>query len=207
MVKFINPRTDFAFKRIFGSEESKEILMSFLNALLNLEGKNEIKEVEILDPYQAPKIKGLKDTYLDLKVKTEGGKKIIIEMQVLNIKGFDKRVLYNMSKAYANQIEKGEDYLKLKPVIALTITDFIMFDNQKKEKYISTFIYKEKEENTFYNGDTEMVFVELPLLTTKKSQLIKSWDFFYISGNKTSHQNKLKIAEKVSFSCFLKVQI
>jgi hypothetical protein len=56
-----------------------------------------------------------------------------------------------MSKAYSNQIEYGEDYIKLKPVIALTITDFIMFDNQKKDKYISNFVYKEKEENTFYN--------------------------------------------------------
>ncbi|MDQ7022767.1 MAG: PD-(D/E)XK nuclease family transposase [Candidatus Gracilibacteria bacterium] len=48
--------------------------MSFLNAILDFKGDKEIKEVEILDPYQAPKIKGLKDTYLDLKVKTEEGK-------------------------------------------------------------------------------------------------------------------------------------
>ena len=163
MVKFINPRTDYAFKKIFWSETSKDILISFLNAILDFSGtKNEIEEVEILDPYNAPKIKWLKDTYLDVTVKTIWWKTIIIEMQVLNVKWFDKRVLYNLCKKYANQIDEWEDYLKLKPVIALTITDFIMFEELSKDKYISKHIIKEKETNKIYNGDLELVFLELP---------------------------------------------
>jgi len=74
-MKFINPRTDFAFKRIFWSEKSYNILISFLNSILDLN----IKKVKILDPYQAPKIEWLKDTYLDLKVETENWKKIIMK--------------------------------------------------------------------------------------------------------------------------------
>jgi hypothetical protein len=57
--------------------------------------------------------------------------------------------LYNLTKAYANQIEKGKDYLKLTPVIALTITDFVMFP--EFDKCISNFIFKEKKENSLYN--------------------------------------------------------
>lgn len=87
-------------------------------------------------------------------------KKIIIEMQVLNVKWFDKRVLYNLTKTYANQIEEWKHYLKLNPVIALTITDFKMFS--EFEKYISHYTFKEKKENTLYNWNLEMVFVELP---------------------------------------------
>ena len=163
MVKFINPRTDYAFKKIFWSETSKDILISFLNAILDFSGtKNEIEEVEILDPYNAPKIKWLKDTYLDVTVYTKWWKTIIIEMQVLNVKWFDKRVLYNLCKKYANQIDEWEDYLKLKPVIALTITDFVMFEELSEKQYISKHIIKEKESNKIYNGDLELVFLELP---------------------------------------------
>jgi predicted transposase/invertase (TIGR01784 family) len=62
---FINPKTDFAFKKIFGSKKSKDILISFLDAILyNAEGV--ILDLGILDPYQTPRIKGIKDSYLDL---------------------------------------------------------------------------------------------------------------------------------------------
>jgi hypothetical protein len=83
-MNFINPKTDFAFKKIFGSSESKDILISFLNAIL-YEAQPVIEDWEILDPYLAPKIKGVKDTYLDVKAKITGDKTVIIEMQVLNV--------------------------------------------------------------------------------------------------------------------------
>ena len=79
---FINPKTDFAFKKIFGSKKSKDILISFLNAMLYQE-KPTIEDLEILDPYQAPRIKGIKDSYLDVKATLTGNKTVIIEMQVL----------------------------------------------------------------------------------------------------------------------------
>ncbi|HAG85197.1 MAG TPA: transposase, partial [Cyanobacteria bacterium UBA12227] len=105
---FINPKTDFAFKKIFGSEQSKDILISFLNALL-YQGNLTIKDLEILNPYLAPRIRGVKDTYLDVKAKITGDKTIIIEMQVLNVEGFEKRILYNAAKSYSLQLDAGED--------------------------------------------------------------------------------------------------
>ena len=63
-MRFINPKTDFAFKKIFGSKESEDSLISLLNALLRLEDEHRIQKVSILDPYQVPRIKGMKDTYL-----------------------------------------------------------------------------------------------------------------------------------------------
>ncbi|MDX8406650.1 MAG: Rpn family recombination-promoting nuclease/putative transposase, partial [Mariprofundus sp.] len=90
-MRFLNPKTDFAFKRIFGSAESSDILISFLNAILGLQSPFCIAEVTIIDPYRAPKIKGMKDTYLDVQAKDEQGKSYIIEMQVLNVEGFEQR--------------------------------------------------------------------------------------------------------------------
>jgi predicted transposase/invertase (TIGR01784 family) len=178
-MNFISPKTDFAFKKIFGSTDSKDILISFLNALLYNE-QPVIEDLEIIDPYSSSKVRGLKDTYLDVKAKITGNKTVIIEMQVLNVAAFDKRVLYNAAKVYSSQLKSGEGYSKLKPVIALTITDFEMFKN--RDKVISHFVFKEREELFDYpNQELEMVFVELPKfhkeLDTLES-LTEKWIYF-----------------------------
>lgn len=103
-MRFLNPRTDFAFKKIFGSEQNKAILISFLNAIL-YEEESVIEDLEILDPYQAPATQGLKDSFLDVKARITGNKLVVIEMQVLNLLSFRKRILYNAAKAYSNQLE------------------------------------------------------------------------------------------------------
>ena len=159
-MRFINPKTDYAFKKIFGSEQSHDILISFLNAIL-YDGNIVIRDLEILNPYLAPKIRGVKETYLDVKAKLDNDTTVIIEMQVLNIEGFEKRILYNAAKAYSTQLGVGQDYTLLDPVIALTITDFEMFPEM--EQLISRFILKEKDFLIDYPiYDIELVFVELP---------------------------------------------
>jgi predicted transposase/invertase (TIGR01784 family) len=183
---FINPKTDFAFKKIFGSKKSKDILISFLNAML-YQGQDTIADLEILDPYQAPRIKGIKDSFLDVKATLQDHSTVIIEMQVLNVLGFEKRVLYNAAKAYSIQLNVGEDYTLLNPIIALTITDFEMFP--QSPKVISSYALREKEELSSYSDDIELVFVELPKF--KKSleeldSLSDKWIYFL------SHAHKLQ---------------
>jgi predicted transposase/invertase (TIGR01784 family) len=157
---FINPKTDFAFKRIFGSSESTNILKSFLNALM-YEGQPVIEDLEIIDPALAPKVSGLKDTYLDVKAKINDGQTVIIEMQVLNVASFAKRVIYNAAKTYATQLGRGEGYSKLKPVLALTITDFEMFPDDPD--VISHFVFKQTKRFFDYpDPEIELFFVELP---------------------------------------------
>ena len=166
---FINPRTDFAFKKIFGSEQSHEILISFLNSILYA-GEPTIQDLTIINPYQSPIIKGLKSTYLDIKAELNTGERVVIEMQVLNVAGFEKRILYNAAKAYSIELSEGESYVNLNPVIALTITDFVMFDDT--EQHISRFILKEKDCLIDYPiYDLELVFVELPKFKRSLSEL------------------------------------
>ncbi len=177
-MRFLNPKTDFAFKRIFGSAESGDILISFLNALLELQGAYRIEEVEILDPYLAPKIRGMKDTYLDVKVKDGQGRYYIVEMQVLNVEGFEQRILYNACKAYAGQIARGEDYQLLTDVVALTITDFVMF--RDLPGLINKFKLRASD-GTVYSDDLELVFVELPKFDHPETDLItpmQRWLYF-----------------------------
>jgi predicted transposase/invertase (TIGR01784 family) len=180
---FINPKTDFAFKKIFGSEQSKDILISFLNALL-YDAQPIIEDLEILNPYLAPRIRGVKDTYLDVKARITGDKTVIIEMQVLNVEGFEKRILYNAAKAYSIQLDSGEDYTLLNPVIALTITDFEMFPHL--DKVISRFVLKEKDYLVDYLiYDIELVFVELTKFRKELEELetlTDKWIYFIKSA-------------------------
>ena len=181
---FINPKTDFAFKKIFGSQQSTDILISFLNAIL-YQGEQTIVDLEIIDPYQSSRIQGLKDSFLDVKAKLCDRTTVIIEMQVLNVVGFEKRVLYNAAKFYATQLNIGDGYTLLSPVIALTIVDFELFP--KSEKVISTFALREKQEMTSYCDDIELIFIELPKF--KKTldalnSLSDKWIYFLSNANK-----------------------
>ncbi|NEQ77891.1 MAG: Rpn family recombination-promoting nuclease/putative transposase [Okeania sp. SIO2C9] len=182
-MRFISPKTDFAFKKIFGSTESKDILINFLNALI-YSGASIIQDLEIIDPYNPGDTISLKDTYLDVKGLLNDGSNVIIEMQVLNIPAFEKRVVYNLCKTYGNQLDTGEEYRRLKPVIALTITDFKMFE--KTDRYINHFVFKEKEKLFEYTDEElAMIFVELPKFPKKLEELetiTDKWIYFVKSA-------------------------
>ncbi|MBF0158741.1 MAG: Rpn family recombination-promoting nuclease/putative transposase, partial [Magnetococcales bacterium] len=121
-LRFINPKMDLAFRKIFGSDHSHDIVISFLNAMLDLTGDQTITEVEILDPYQAPAIVGMKTSILDVRVKDQSGRRYIIEMQLENRPGFTNRMLYNLCKSYVGQLQSGQPYHELADVVALAIT-------------------------------------------------------------------------------------
>ena len=107
---FLDPKNDLVFKRVFGNEHRKEILIDFLNNILGKSGKELIADVSILNPHQAPHIDIARDTIVDVKCRDQAGLEYIVEMQVLPQKHFDKRVLFYASRAYSNQIPKGTDY-------------------------------------------------------------------------------------------------
>ncbi|MCY7382743.1 MAG: Rpn family recombination-promoting nuclease/putative transposase, partial [Microcoleus sp. CAN_BIN18] len=178
-MRFINPKTDFAFKKIFGGNESKPILISFLNALI-YDGNPTITDLEIIDPYLPSRVSYLKDSYLDVKAKLALGQTVIIEMQVLNVASFAKRVIYNAAKTYSTQLARGDGYFRLKPVIALTITDFEMFDNDRE--VISHFVFKEKQRLFDYvDPEIELIFIELPKFNKKLDELetlTDKWVYF-----------------------------
>jgi predicted transposase/invertase (TIGR01784 family) len=180
-MQFIDVTTDFAFKKVFGSQQSKDILISFLNALLDF-GEHPIVNLTIVDPYQAPLVATLKNTYVDIKAYLDNGTQVIIEMQVLNQSGFGKRILSNVAKAYSTQLEKGDKYTELNPAIGLTFTDFVMFSQQQlKSQVITDFIFLERHHKVPYPEEMRLVFVELPKFDKKLRQLkgmADKWIYF-----------------------------
>ena len=178
-MKFISPKVDYAFKKIFGSEQSKEVLISFLNAII-YNGDKTIQSLTIANPYNPGQAITLKDTYLDIKAVLANGSVVIIEMQIARVTAFSKRIVYNLSKAYSNQLGIGENYLILNPVIAVTITDFILFNNTPD--VINQFVFQEKNKKFEYpDPELQLIFVELPKFKKSLSELTSlsdKWIYF-----------------------------
>jgi len=209
-MRFLDIKTDYAFKKVFGSETSKSILISFLNSIIFFNRKHKIADLTIVDPYNIPMLRGIKDTFVDVKAKLDDGSKIIIEMQVLNHQGFEKRVLYNAAKNYSMQLNKSDDYHLLNPVIALSIVDFNMFS--ESSQVINSFKLLEKEQFINYNDDIELIFVELPKFDKDLEELkdIKDeWIYFVKNSGSLEYipksldkeiQNALGIANEANLS-------
>ena len=159
-MRFIDSKIDFAFKKIFGSSDSKDILINFLNAIL-YEAQPVIEDLEIIDsPPETPTL-GVQDTHLDVKATINGDRIALVEIQLINVPSFGNRVLYNAAKSYSQQLTGKDRYERLKTVISLKIADFEMFENQPE--FMSRFVFQEKEQQ-FECPDTaiELVFIELP---------------------------------------------
>ena len=177
-MKFVDIKNDLAFRKIFGNENRKEVLISFLNAVLMLANEKKIIDVDIVDPYQLPTLKGGRVTIIDVKARDQNNNNYIVEMQVAEFNGFDKRVLYYASNSYSSQIERGDEYEKLKPIFFIGILDFNATENPH---YISRHKIIDIETKQNYIGDVEFNFIELPKFNKKESELtsiIDQWVYF-----------------------------
>ena len=177
-MKFADPKNDLAFKKIFGDENHKNILISFLNAVLDFRDEKSIVSVSLANPYQVPRIPELKETILDIKATNRSGENFIVEMQKKDLGDFTKRSLYYTSKAYVEQLPSGKDYTVLKKVYFIGILNFNIFEN---EKYISRHLIINQETNKQDLSDFEFTFIELPKFTTKLEKLtsiLDKWIYF-----------------------------
>lgn len=173
-MKFINPKIDFAFKKIFGTIENKDILIDFLNAIL-YEAQPVIQDLDIIHPQEKVATLGVTDTYLDIKAKIKGDKIALIELQLLHLSSFGNRFLYNGGKTYSRELTTEERHERLKTVISLKIADFEMFANQTD--IISRFVFKQKEQKIDEpDTEIELVFVELPKFNKEWSELTTASD-------------------------------
>ncbi|MCB1158879.1 MAG: Rpn family recombination-promoting nuclease/putative transposase [Leptospiraceae bacterium] len=158
-MKFADPKNDVAFRKIFGNEGKKVILISFLNSILSLEGDRKIIDLEFRNTFQLPRIAGFKSSIIDVRVKDQSGTTYIVEMQLSEVAGFDKRVQYYVSKEYASQIEKGDEYSKLTPVVFIGILEFEYFEG---DNYLTEHLIINTKTRKNELKDINFNFIELP---------------------------------------------
>ncbi len=177
-MKFVDIKNDIAFRKIFGNENKKEILISFLNAVLELPEGKRINRTEIKNPFQLPEIHGLKSSILDVRVMDERGISYIVEMQVEEPDGFDKRVQFYTSKQYSSQIDIGEDYPKLNQVIFIGILNFDFFEGTD---YLTNHQIINTKTGLQELKDIEFNFIELLKFNKELNEietLIEKWVYF-----------------------------
>ena len=183
---FADPKTDFVFKRIFGTEVHKRLLIELLNAFLELDDEHLIVDLKYLTPEQHVPVDELKLSLVDVKCFDQTGRHYVVEMQVLNVEGFEKRVVYNTSKAYVTQLRTGEDYPQLDDVVGVTICDFLLWPDSPQPNgapvpMLSRWRMQEQHGGAHGLGQVQYVFLELPKYQAADEPhgLIDRWAYFF----------------------------
>ena len=177
MSRYINFYTDFAFKKFFGTEANKEFLISFLNALLELNGEKEIADLTYLNTEQLGFSNNERRAVYDVYCTTKEGERFIVEMQKAKQENFRDRALYYSSFAIQDQGQKGTknntvywDY-KLSPVYVVGILDFVMDDSPEKVDHMITKVQLMDDLNEVFNKNLNFIFIEMPKFRKEESEL------------------------------------
>lgn len=186
MATFADPRTDFIFKRIFATEAHKDLLVALLNHLLELDGPRVIRDVEFLPAEQHVAIPELKLSIVDVKCTDAAGHRFVVEMQVLKVEGFEKRVVYNGSKAYVAQLKNGDGYPQLCNVIGITICNFNLWNDTDelghyKIPMLSRWRMTERHSGEEGLPHVQFTFLELPKYAAadQPRTLVEKWAYFF----------------------------
>ena len=168
----LDPKMDFVFKNIFGSEKHPNILISFLNA--TLKPKDLITEVEIKNTDLNKGYIEDKFSRLDVKATTSNNEIINIEIQLKNEYNMIKRSLYYWSKLYSEQLNEGEDYSVLKRTICINILNFKYL---KTRMFHSVYRMKEIHTNEELSDIEEIHFIEIPKLEdgSDEKDMLVAW--------------------------------
>ena len=153
----LNPQIDFVFKKIFGTEKNKPILINFLNAVIK--PTTPIKDVEIKNNDIDKDFIEDKFSRLDVKATTSNKEHINIEIQVKNEYNMIQRTLYYWSKMYSEQIQNRDNYSKLERTVCINILNFKYLNN---DKYHNAYRLKEITSNEELTDLQEIHFIELP---------------------------------------------
>lgn len=164
MAKYLDPKADLTFKRVFG--EHPNLMMSFLNALLPLPEGKEIVSIDYLPTELVPETPLLKkNSIVDVRCQDVDGRYFIVEMQMEWQPSFKQRMLFNASKVYVRQLRKGENYDSLQPVYALSLINDVY---EEGDDYYHHYQIVEEEHTERILEGLEMVFVELPKFQPNK---------------------------------------
>jgi len=207
MPKYLDPKADIVFKRIFG--EHPLLLKSFLNAVLPLADDGQIESLEYLASEQVPVIPIFKRTIVDVKCTDQHGRIFIVEMQMEWITGFMQRMLFNSAAAYIKQLGKGEKYESLCPVYGLGIIADI-FDPHTPAWYHHYQIVNVQNPAKQLKG-LELIFLELPKFnpTTKEEKRLRVlWLRFLSELNEQTREVSPELLEvsEINDACSLAEQ-
>ena len=205
MGKYLDPRADLTFKKIFG--EHKHLVISLLNAMLPLKEDEQVESIEYWPAEKVPdRMQAEKDSIVDVCCKDNKKREFIVEMQMTWTDSFKKRVLLNASKAYVAQSKKGDDYELLQPVYALNFVNENFMDDVD-DYYHYFHLVHDKYTNQVIDG-LHLIFVELKkfkpqTFSEKKMQVL--WLRFLTEINDETREVPAELLENAEVSEALEI--
>lgn len=179
--RYIDPFTDFGFKKLFGSEPNADLLIDFLNELLK--GTKQIKYLKYLKNEHLGKTSDYRKAVFDLYCENEHGEKFIIELQKIRQRFFKDRSLYYATFPIQEQAPQGEDWkYELKEVYTIGIMDFVFDDTQTGQFHHEVKLIETKTKEIFSNKLT-FIYLEIPKFRKSEAEMethFDKWVFFKI---------------------------
>lgn len=184
---YLDPKSDIAFKKLFGDIAHKNVLMSFLNSILERTGEQKIIDVVINDPNNLPEASDFKSSIVDVGCTDQAQNQYIIEMQVVTQKYYDIRAQYYGAVALSRQLKTKSKYEILVPVIFVGILDFSLFENPD---YLSHHLILDAKTHKQELKKLEFHFVELKKFHKRIEELATIADrWIYFLRNAENFQN------------------
>ena len=175
--RYINPYTDFGFKKLFGTEMNKDLLISFLNALFNSSEK-EIEDVQYLNSEHLGDGYGDRRAIFDVYCMTRDGGRFIVEMQKAEQEYFKDRSLYYSTFAIREQAPKGKEWdYHLEDVYAIGVLNFKFSEKEyPADSYRHEIMLKDKEDNHVFYDKLTFVYLEMPKFNKGEDELETMFD-------------------------------
>ena len=202
MSKYINPFTDWGFKRLFGQEFSKELLISFLNDLF--EGELHIKDLTFKDKELLPSSKDIRGSIFDIYCETDEGKHFIVEMQNRWVPLFINRSICYASEAIAVQRERertkdNPTLYQLVPVYTICLMNYLPKEETAINKFKTDVMLREKKSEIAFTDKLRFIYISLPFFKKKKKECVTDFDkWIYILKH-------MEVLERIPFTAQKKI--
>ncbi len=200
--KYINPYTDFGFKRLFGVEGNKDLLVDFLNQLLP--AKHQIKDLTFKNVENTPDLPEERKAIFDIHCESFTGERFIVEMQKAKIKYFKDRAIFYITFPVREQADKGDWNFKLNPIYYIALLDFEYEkrDDEKKifPKFRRDIMLMDIEDHEVFFDKLRFTFLQMPAFEKKEKDLITHYDkWCYFLQNLENMDNIPEILQEAIF--------
>jgi predicted transposase/invertase (TIGR01784 family) len=173
MAKYINPYTDFGFKKLFGEEANKDLLIDFLNQLLP--SHHQIADLFFKNVEQLPELPTERKAIFDIHCKAFSGEHFVVEMQKAKINFFKDRSLFYLTFPIREQAKRGEWDFRLTPIYMIAILDFEYDEEEERRKFLRHVQLKDQDCDVFYDK-LHFKFIQMPLFTKEEDELETHFD-------------------------------
>lgn len=204
MAKYLDPKADVTFKKVFG--EHKNLVISLLNALLPLDEGKKVESIEYLPPEMVPDNPDKKNSIVDVRCEETGGRKFIVEMQLNWTTAFKERVLFNAAKAYVRQIDRSDEFYLLQPVYSLNLVNKV-FEHDTENCYHHYSMVHNLDTKKKIDG-LHLVFIELPKFKPQsfaEKKMAVLWLKFLTEINEETYTAPQELLENADVSQALEI--